>query len=46
MPRIRVEPCVRVFETYEGDHVNHIADRVEQKVLPYFSQHLSFTAKR
>ena len=33
------------FETYEGDHVNHIADRVEQKVLPYFSAHLSFTAK-
>jgi S-formylglutathione hydrolase FrmB len=34
------------FETYEGDHVNHIADRVEQKVLPYFSRHLSFSAKR
>jgi S-formylglutathione hydrolase FrmB len=33
------------FETYEGDHVNHIADRVEQKVLPYFSQHLSFSTK-
>jgi S-formylglutathione hydrolase FrmB len=33
------------FETYEGDHVNHIADRVEQKVLPYFSQRLSFSAK-
>jgi S-formylglutathione hydrolase FrmB len=34
------------FETYEGDHVNHIADRVEQRVLPYFSQHLGFGAKR
>ena len=34
------------FETYEGDHVNHIADRVEQKVLPYFSEHLSFGARR
>jgi S-formylglutathione hydrolase len=34
------------FETYEGDHVNHIADRVEQKVLPYFSEQLSFGAKR
>jgi S-formylglutathione hydrolase len=34
------------FETYEGDHVNHIADRVEQKVLPYFSEHLSFAARR
>jgi len=33
------------YETYEGNHVNHIADRVEQKVLPYFSQHLTFSAK-
>ncbi len=30
------------FETYDGDHVNHIADRVEQKVLPFFSEHLKF----
>jgi enterochelin esterase-like enzyme len=34
------------FETYEGDHVNRIAERVEQHVLPYFSQHLSFQAKK
>jgi enterochelin esterase-like enzyme len=34
------------FETYEGDHVNRIAERMEQKVLPFFSEHLSFTAKR
>jgi enterochelin esterase-like enzyme len=30
-----------VFEVYEGDHVNHIAQRVEQKVLPFFSQQLA-----
>ncbi len=29
-------------ETYEGDHVNHIADRIETKVVPFFSQHLAF----
>jgi S-formylglutathione hydrolase FrmB len=29
------------FETYEGDHGNRIAERLEQKVLPFFSQHLS-----
>jgi S-formylglutathione hydrolase FrmB len=28
------------FETYEGDHNNHLADRIEGKVLPFFSQHL------
>ncbi len=30
------------FETYDGDHTNHIALRVEKNVLPYFSNHLSF----
>jgi S-formylglutathione hydrolase len=29
------------FETYEGDHGNRIAERLEQKVLPFFSKHLS-----
>ena len=28
------------FETYEGDHNNHLEDRIEQKVLPFFSKHL------
>ena len=30
------------FEIYEGNHVNHIADRVETKVLPFFSNNLAF----
>jgi len=30
------------FETYEGDHVNKIADRIEGKTLPFFSKVLSF----
>jgi enterochelin esterase-like enzyme len=34
------------FETYEGDHTNHEKDRFEQKVLPFFSNNLSFTAAR
>jgi len=33
------------FETYEGDHVNHIPERFEQNVLPFFTQHLDFGAK-
>jgi len=32
------------FETYEGDHGNHIKDRWELKVLPFFSNNLSFMA--
>ncbi len=30
------------FETYEGDHTNHVRDRVEQKVMPFFTANLSF----
>ena len=30
-----------VFEIYDGNHVNHIADRVEQQVLPFFAKHLA-----
>jgi len=29
------------FETYEGDHGNRIAERLEQHVLPFFSKQLS-----
>ena len=27
-------------EIYEGDHINHIEERLEKKVLPFFSGHL------
>jgi hypothetical protein len=27
-------------ELYEGDHVNRVEERLEKKVLPFFSQHL------
>jgi hypothetical protein len=25
----------------DGDHLNHIAERIAQKMLPFFTQHLS-----
>src|SRR5205085_1292669 len=31
------------FETYDGDHTNHVKDRFVEKVLPFFSNNLSFT---
>lgn len=34
------------FETYDGDHVNHVSDRVAQQVLPFFSRHLVFEMSR
>ncbi len=34
-----------VFETYEGDHTNRVKERFELKVLPFFSNNLSFTRK-
>jgi len=30
------------FETYEGDHSSRVAERIEEKVLHFFSTHLSF----
>ncbi|WP_420148307.1 alpha/beta hydrolase [Spirosoma sp.] len=29
------------YEEYEGDHLNRIAERIEQKMLPFFSKNLS-----
>jgi len=34
------------YETYEGDHTNHVKDRWELKVLPFFANNLSFTAPK
>lgn len=34
------------FETYEGDHTNHVKDRFEQKVLPFFTANLAFAPSR
>jgi len=31
-----------MFETYEGDHNGKIAERLETKVLPFFSANLAF----
>ena len=31
------------FEIYDGDHVNHIAERLEKKVLPFFGHNLQAT---
>lgn len=31
------------YEVYKGNHVNHIADRIEQKVLAFFSSNLVFS---
>jgi S-formylglutathione hydrolase len=49
--RVFVEGLTRsgithTFETYEGDHGNKIPQRLEEKVLPFFSKALSFDARR
>jgi S-formylglutathione hydrolase FrmB len=30
------------FETYDGDHTNRVPERIQEKVLPFFSNALSF----
>jgi S-formylglutathione hydrolase len=32
------------FEIYDGDHTNHIVDRMEKVVLPFFAKNLTFQA--
>jgi hypothetical protein len=34
------------YETYEGDHTNHVKERWVEKVVPFFSNNLSFTASK
>ena len=34
------------YQTYEGNHVDHIPQRFEENVLPFFSQHLEFGATK
>jgi enterochelin esterase-like enzyme len=31
-----------IYETYEGDHTNKVAERYETRVLPFFSKELAF----
>jgi len=31
-----------VYEVYPGDHLNHIGDRIETSVVPFFSKNLAF----
>jgi S-formylglutathione hydrolase len=33
------------YETYDGNHSDRIANRMEQNVLPFFSEHLTFNAE-
>jgi len=30
------------YSEYDGDHTNHVPERIEENVLPFFSQHLKF----
>lgn len=34
------------FETYEGDHTNRVPQRIESRVLPFFSKNLAFKESR
>jgi hypothetical protein len=35
-----------LFEIYEGNHTNRVAERIETKMLPFFSENLSFDQGR
>jgi S-formylglutathione hydrolase FrmB len=35
-----------IYETYEGTHTNRVAERIEARMLPFFSKNLTFQRKR
>ena len=37
---------VHTYQTYEGNHTDHVKNRFEENVLPFFSNNLSFSAKK
>lgn len=37
---------IHTFDTYEGDHMNHVPQRFEDKVLPFFSSELTFASTK
>ena len=37
---------VNTFEIYPGTHTSRVADRFQNHVLPFFSQHLSFEVRK
>ena len=41
MTKLRI---AHTFEEYDGDHVNHVRDRIEWNVLPYFARNLAAPA--
>ena len=40
--RLEAYALPHVYEAYEGDHLNRIAERIREHVLPFFSQQLVF----
>jgi S-formylglutathione hydrolase len=44
--RLKRNGIAHTFETYEGDHGNRIPQRLEERVLPFFSKNLSFEQAR
>jgi enterochelin esterase-like enzyme len=34
------------YETYDGDHINKVAERLETKVFPFFSTHLATNTRK
>jgi S-formylglutathione hydrolase len=43
---LKANAVPHLYEVYEGDHLNRIAERIENRVLPFFSKNLSFAEAR
>ena len=44
--RLTLFGVLHTFETYDGNHISGIQERLEQKVIPFFSANLSFGSSK
>ncbi len=43
--KLKLNKIEHTFEEFEGDHIDKTAERIETRILPFFSQQLEFSAK-
>ena len=44
--RLTAYGIAHVYEEYPGNHINHVGDRIETKMMPFFGTHLTGTKHR
>ncbi len=43
--KLKLNKIKHSFEEFEGDHIDKTAERIETRIMPFFSQTLEFSTK-